>query len=147
MKKKIKDFIRCITKHFLIENVILVVEGLEILDIKESYKQKKHIIENKPYINVANVTNLVSNVIFFRSSLPEVFLEKGVLKVCCKFTGERSCWNEISIKLLCNFIALQLYWNHTSAWVFSCKFAAYFQKTFLENTSGGLLLLFIIYFF
>ena len=89
MKKKIRNFIRCITKHFLIENVILVVEGLEILDIKESYKQKKHIIENKPYINVANVTNLVSNVIFFRSSLPDVFLEKAVLKVCCKFTGER----------------------------------------------------------
>ena len=27
-------------------------------------------------------------------------------------------------------VALQLYWNHTSACVFSCKFAAYFQKTF-----------------
>ena len=27
-------------------------------------------------------------------------------------------------------VALQLYWNHTSAWVFSCKFAAYFQNTF-----------------
>ena len=25
----------------------------------------------------------------------------------------------------------QLYWNHTSAWVFSGKFAAYFQNTFL----------------
>ena len=24
----------------------------------------------------------------------------------------------------------QLYWNHTSAWVFSSKFAAYFQSTF-----------------
>ena len=27
--------------------------------------------------------------------------------------------------------ALQLHWNHTSAWLFSCKFAAYFQNTFL----------------
>ena len=27
-------------------------------------------------------------------------------------------------------VALQLYWNHTSAWVFSCKFAAFFQNTF-----------------
>ena len=25
---------------------------------------------------------------------------------------------------------LQLYWNHTSAWVFTCKFAAYFKNTF-----------------
>ena len=24
----------------------------------------------------------------------------------------------------------QLYWNYTSAWVFSCKFAVYFQNTF-----------------
>ena len=29
-----------------------------------------------------------------------------------------------------NKVALQLYCNHTSAWVFSCKFAAYFQNTF-----------------
>ena len=30
----------------------------------------------------------------------------------------------ISIKLQ------KLYWNHTSTWVFSCKFAAYFRNTF-----------------
>ena len=27
-------------------------------------------------------------------------------------------------------VAKQRYWNHTSVWVFSCKFAAYFQNTF-----------------
>ena len=33
----------------------------------------------------------------------------------------------------CNFnkVGDQLYPNHTSAWVFSCKFAAYFENTFL----------------
>ena len=61
-----------------------------------------------------------------RSSRPEVFLRKGVLKLCSKFTGERPCRSAISIKLL---------WNRTLAWVFSCKFAAYIQ-----NTSGRLLL-------
>ena len=42
----------------------------------------------------------------------------------------------------CDFkkVALQLYWNRILAWVFSCTFAAYFQKTFPMNTSGGLLL-------
>ena len=30
-------------------------------------------------------------------------------------------------------VALQLYWNRTSAWVFSCIFAAYFQSTFLSE--------------
>ena len=37
----------------------------------------------------------------------QVFLVKGVLKICSKFTEE-----------------------HPSAWVFFCKFAAYFQNTF-----------------
>ena len=32
-----------------------------------------------------------------------------------------------------NKVAKQLYWNHTSAWVFSCKFAAYFQNTFTNE--------------
>ena len=31
-------------------------------------------------------------------------------------------------------------WNHPSAWVFACKFAAYFQNIFYKTTSGGLLL-------
>ena len=47
-----------------------------------------------------------------RSSCPEVFLRKLMPK--CDF----------------NKVALQLYWNHTLAWVFSCKSAAYFQNTF-----------------
>ena len=29
-----------------------------------------------------------------------------------------------------NNVALQLYWNHTSASIFFCKFAAYFQNIF-----------------
>ena len=48
------------------------------------------------------------------SSRPEVFLGKGVLKICSKFTGEQQCRSVI----------------HTSVWLFSCKFAAYFQNTF-----------------
>ena len=34
-----------------------------------------------------------------RSSRPEVFLRKGVLKICHKFTGEHPCRSAISIKL------------------------------------------------
>ena len=74
----------------------------------------------------------------YRSSRPEVFLRKGVLKTYSEFTGEHPCRSVISIRLLYNFIpkcdfnkvALQLYWNHISAWVLSCRFAAYFQNTF-----------------
>ena len=35
----------------------------------------------------------------------------------------------------CGSSKVALYWNHTSAWVFSCKFAEYFH-----NTYGGLFL-------
>ena len=56
-------------------------------------------------------------------------------------------WMKLSIMLQsmpkCDFnkVAKQLYWHHTSAWMFSCKFAAYFQKPFPKNTYGRLLLL------
>ena len=35
-----------------------------------------------------------------------------------------------------NIVAKWLYWNHTSAWVFSCKFAVYFQNTFSWEHPG-----------
>ena len=38
-----------------------------------------------------------------------------------------------------NKVTLQLYLHLTLAWVFSCKFAAYFQNTY-KNTSGEMLL-------
>ena len=34
----------------------------------------------------------------------------------------------------------QMYWRTPMVWVFSCQFAAYFQNTFLKNSSGRLLL-------
>ena len=42
-----------------------------------------------------------SNYNNYRSSRPEVFLVKGALKICRKFTGEHPCRSVISIKLLC----------------------------------------------
>ena len=59
----------------------------------------------------------------FRSSHPEVLFWKGVLQICIKFTWEHPWRSVISIKL-------QLYWNRTSAWVFSHKSVAYFQNIF-----------------
>ena len=38
----------------------------------------------------------------FRSIRPEVFLGKGVLKICSKFRGQHLCQSAISIKLLCS---------------------------------------------
>ena len=67
-----------------------------------------------------------------RSVLKESWCSEGVQKLCSKFTGEHPCQIVISIKLV----------NHTSTWLFFCKFAAYFQNNLFlyKNTSAWLLL-------
>ena len=61
----------------------------------------------------------------YRSSCPEVFLGKGVLKICSNFTGEHPCWSLISIKLLCNFIEITLRHGYSSVNLLhiSCTFS------------------------
>ena len=43
--------------------------------------------------------NRLNNLENFRSRHPEMFLDKGVLKLCSKFTGEHPCRSVISINL------------------------------------------------
>ena len=77
-----------------------------------------------------------------RSSHPEVFLEKGVLKICSKFTGKRPCQSAVSIKFLCKFIAIAL-WH----WCSPVNLLHIFRTPFLKNTSGRLFLeTFVTYF-
>ena len=71
----------------------------------------------------------------YRSSHPEVFLRKGILKICSKFTGEHPCRSVISIKLLCNFIKIIL-WHGCSP----VNLLHIFRTPFPRNTSGWLLL-------
>ena len=68
-----------------------------------------------------------------RSSPPEVFLGKGILKICSIFTGEHPSQSVISIKLLRNFIEITL--QHGSYLVNSLQI---FRTSFSKNTSGGL---------
>ena len=44
----------------------------------------------------------LSQFLYDRSSHSEMFLGKGVLRICNKFTGEHPCQNAVSIKSLCN---------------------------------------------
>ena len=68
------------------------------------------------------------------SSRPEVFLLKGILKICTKFTGERPCRSVISIKLLCNFIEIAL--RHGCSHV---NLLHIFRTPFYKGTFGRLL--------
>ena len=70
-----------------------------------------------------------------RSSRPEVFLRKVVLKICSKLTGEHPRQGVISIKLLCNFIGIAF--RHGCPPV---NLLHIFRIPFPTNTSGWLLL-------
>ena len=71
----------------------------------------------------------------YRSSASEVFLEKRVLKICSKFTGEHPCQSVISIKLLCSFTEIAP--RHGCSPVILLPI---FRTSFYKATSGGLLL-------
>ena len=69
------------------------------------------------------------------SNPPEVFLGKGVLKICRKCTGEHPCRSVISVNLSCNFIEITLRLG-----CFPVNLLHIFRTTFDKNTSGGLFL-------
>ena len=71
----------------------------------------------------------------YRSKHSEVFLGKGILKICCKFTGEHPYRSAISIKLQSKFTEITL-WHRSSP----VNLLHLFTKPFPKNTSGRLLL-------
>ena len=64
-----------------------------------------------------------------------MFLGKGVLKICSKFTGKHPCQCAISIKLQSNFIEMTI--RHG---FFPVHLLQIFRTPFSKNTSGRLLL-------
>ena len=64
-----------------------------------------------------------------------MFLGKGALKICSKFTGEHPCRSAISIKLQSNFIEIAL--RHGCSPV---NLLHIFRTPVPKNTSGGLFL-------
>ena len=73
----------------------------------------------------------------YRSSHPEVFLVKGILKICSKFTKEHPCRSVISIKLQGNFIEI------THSHRCSLVNLLHIPRTFFSKNTFGWLLLFI----
>ena len=71
-----------------------------------------------------------------RSTHPEVFVGKGALIICSKFTGEHPCGSAISIKLQSNFIKLAL--RHECSPV---NLLHIFRTPFSQNTFRRLLLI------
>ena len=87
-------------------------------------------------LNIISIHLLTKvHVVMFKSSPPEVFPGKDVLKIRSKFTREHPCRSAISIKLLCNLIEITL--RHGCSLI---NLLHIFRTTFPKNTSGLLLL-------
>ena len=83
----------------------------------------------------SNVNHLIiCNSQVFKSRHSEVLLEKWVLKICSRFTGEYLCRNVISIKLQSNFTEMAL-WHVCSPvnMLYICR------RPFTNNTPEWLL--------
>ena len=82
-------------------------------------------------LNYEETSNPLNN----RSSHPEVFLGKNVLKICSKFSGEHPHRSVISIKLQNNFMKITLRHGYFPVYLLHI-----FRTPSLRNTSGWLLL-------
>ena len=60
-----------------------------------------------------------------------MFLGKGFLKICSKFTGEHPCRTVISMMLESNFIEITL-----RQWCSPVNLLHFFRKPFAKNTSA-----------
>ena len=88
-----------LTDHQNITSNDLQIDGIDLTDSVKAIlardfagKVNKFLCQNSNYQR-----SLIRQI--FRSSSPEVFLGKGVLKICSKYTGEHPCRRTISIKL------------------------------------------------
>ena len=70
---------------------------------------------------------------FFRSSPPEVFCKKGVLRYMAKFTGKHLCQSLFFSGLRPATLLKKRLWHK----YFSVNFTKCLRTPFLQNTSGG----------
>ena len=103
-------------------------------------------LQNNLYRNYNLGQKFVDKLMFFygmfyswffaisRSSHPKMFLGRGVLEICGKFTGDHPCRSVISMNLQSNFIEITL--RHVRSPV---SLLHIFRAPFLKRTSGWLI--------
>ena len=82
--------------------------------------------------------DVLQSILSYRSSHPEKFLGKSVLKICSRFTGAQPCRSAISIKLLYNFIHIGIGLRYGYSPV---NLLHIFRTSFPKHISEGLLVL------
>ena len=114
------------TKHHNTVELLVYVVSNSSITLLKAYTRRTS--------DEAVLAILLFRYITYRSSHPEVFLRKGTLKICKKYTGEHPYRSVISIKFLCNFIEIAL--RHGCSPV---NLLHIFRTPFPKNTAGWLL--------
>ena len=84
-------------------------------------------ITKKLWISAVHIPSVSSNV---RPNSTQKQPSSSVPRKRCSGNMQQIYRRTTMLKCDFNKVVLQLYWNHTSAWVFYCKFAAYFHNIF-----------------
>ena len=103
------------------------------LALVHQFTQQKVSLHMKQVMSL-NVKVILSQTLV-RNSRPEVFLGKGVLKICNTFTGEHPCRCAISTTLQSNFVEITLLHGCSPV-----NLLHIFRTHVPKNTSGRLLL-------
>ena len=77
-----------------------------------------------------------NNLVTVRSSRPELFCEKGVLKSFTKFTGKHLC-QSVFFFIKVEGLRLANLLKKTLAQLFSCEFCEIFKNTFFHRILSG----------
>ena len=125
--------------NYSLQKIILTKE-LCSMRYNKCYRQISYYCQvricSKLLIKALNVVFQLSCNAITRSSHPELFLRKDVLKMCSRFTREYPYRSLISVKLQSNFIEIAL--RHRCSPV---NLLHIFRTPFPRNTSGWVLLL------
>ena len=118
-----------------------VQRKIKNLNIKKTMQSSEVLFQHKlterswdvmiPVISISiNLTNSHFLDCFKSVNIIQKQPSRDVLKKRCSENMQQNYRKTPMPKCDFNKDALQLHWNHTSAWLFSRRFAAYFQNTF-----------------
>ena len=125
------------------------LECIVIIGLNRIKNQLKHFFVTRFLLRISEVFSEYAlrdslRDFWFIVTAPGIYLgisKEAVLHGC---SYKKMLWKYAANLQECHFnkVANQLYWNHTLAWPFSCKFAAYFQnlcflRTPLEGMCNG----------
>ena len=135
LKQKSVDKGLVIVSYFFFQ--VLMLAFFRIQGTQSSQSPNENITEFK------NSDKKLACASFWKSTLSLILLAMGVLgwtiqkqpprdvpRKRCSENMQQIYRRTTMPKCDFNKVALQLYWNRTLVWVFSCKFAAYFQTIF-----------------